>query len=108
MPLADLIKEIEARKAKAVSDRLKKEKANGKYVPDPKKPLEHHTPLHHAVRIGDVAVVETLLSAAADVNAVDNQEATPLHWNACNDCKDAPKIAGGYSRGLRACQAWDM
>ena len=42
------------------------------------------TPLHQAVRRGDVAAVERLLAQGADVNATDKYKATPLHLAAEN------------------------
>jgi ankyrin repeat protein len=39
------------------------------------------TPLHLAARDGNEAVVNALLSAGADVNAVDDRGATALHWS---------------------------
>ncbi len=49
-----------------------------KVFPQPEaKPPE--PPLHEAVRKGDVAAVERLLAAGADVNARDMYAATPLH-----------------------------
>jgi ankyrin repeat protein len=45
------------------------------------------TPLHQAVRRGDVAAVERLLAQGADVNARDERQETPLHL------ADDPKIA---------------
>ncbi|GFR51207.1 hypothetical protein Agub_g13556, partial [Astrephomene gubernaculifera] len=91
MPLVDLVKEIQAKKLKAVQERLKREKASQKYVPDAKKPGIFHSLLHVAVKAGDPAIVEALLAAAADVNAVDNEDSTALHWAARGD--GAPKIA---------------
>lgn len=95
MPLADLIKDVQAKKAKAVSDRLKKEKPNQKYVPNAKEPSIFHTPLHEAVRVADAAVVEALLAGGADVSGVDMHNNTPLHWAARSSNTEAAVIAGG-------------
>lgn len=94
MPLVDLIKEIQAKKAKAIADRLKKEKPNQKYVPNAKEPAVHHTPLHEAVQICDPAVVDALLAGGADVTGVDSANNTPLHWAARSSSKEAADIAG--------------
>jgi len=40
------------------------------------------TPLHFAVRGGHVSIVERLLAAGANVNAVANDRSTPLHYAA--------------------------
>ncbi|GLC38176.1 hypothetical protein PLESTB_001091400 [Pleodorina starrii] len=92
MTVADFVKEIEAKKLKAVQDRLKKEKASQKYIPDAKKPGLFHSLLHVAVKVGDPAIVEALLAAAADVTAVDHEDSTALHW-AVRSSSTAPKIA---------------
>ncbi|EFJ43608.1 hypothetical protein VOLCADRAFT_121415 [Volvox carteri f. nagariensis] len=92
MPIADFVKEIDAKKLKAVQERLKKEKASQKYTPDAKKPGVFHYLLHHAVKGGDPAIVEALLAAAADVSALDHEDSTALHW-AVRDVGTPPKIA---------------
>ncbi|GIL76631.1 hypothetical protein Vretimale_8833 [Volvox reticuliferus] len=91
MPVADFVKDIEAKKLKAVQERLKKEKASQKYIPDAKKPGVFHYLLHHAVKVGDPSIVEALLGAAADVGAVDHEESTALHW-AVRSADVPPKI----------------
>ncbi|MDH4227644.1 MAG: ankyrin repeat domain-containing protein [Deltaproteobacteria bacterium] len=40
------------------------------------------TPLHLAIESGDAAMVEAIVAAGADVNAVDNDGQTPLHYTA--------------------------
>eukprot|EP00955_Chlamydomonas_euryale_P118958 366568-Chlamydomonas_euryale.AAC.18 len=72
--------------------RLKKEKglATAK-VADPKNKGPSHTPLHTAVKARALPMVEALLAAGADANAVDANGATPLHW-----------MLGGQRLGLRA------
>lgn len=95
MPAADFIKDIEAKKLKAIQERLKKEKASQKYTPDAKKPGVFYTILHAAVKVGDPAILEAFLSAAADVTAVDHEESTPLHW-AVRHCDSSPKVAGMF------------
>ncbi|KAG2430363.1 hypothetical protein HYH02_013725 [Chlamydomonas schloesseri] len=85
MPAADFIKEIQAKKLKAVQDRLRKEKASQKYTPDPKKPGVFHSLLHVAAETGDVPILDALLAAAADVSAVDQNDNTPLHWACRSD-----------------------
>mmetsp|Transcript_23591 Transcript_23591/g.30087 ORF Transcript_23591/g.30087 Transcript_23591/m.30087 type:complete len:163 (-) Transcript_23591:94-582(-) len=41
-----------------------------------------HTPLHYAVRCGDVGIVEDLIKANANILARDAEGCTPLHWAA--------------------------
>lgn len=40
----------------------------------------HGTPLHHACRSNNVAIIEYLIDKKADVNAKTDDKATPLHW----------------------------
>lgn len=94
MTVAELVADIVSGKLKAVQDRLKKEKPNGKHV-DTTSPGSHHTPLHAAVKSSSLAIVDVLLAAGADVTGVDQAGATPLHWLASNASgEDAVKIAG--------------
>ena len=39
-------------------------------------------PLHEAAKTGDIDTVNTLIKAKADVNEIDDLEATPLIWAA--------------------------
>ena len=41
---------------------------------------EGYTPLHLAVISGNSAIVKFLLSKGADVNAVDNEKHSAIHW----------------------------
>ena len=95
MPVADFVKDIEAKKVKAVQERLKKEKPNQKWTPDSKNAAVFSTLLHVAVATGDALIVEALLAAGADVGAVDQDDCTPLHWaSRSGGSLEAPKIAG--------------
>lgn len=94
MTVSELVAEIVSGKLKAVQDRLKKEKPNGKHT-DTASPGSHYTPLHAAVKSNNLAIVGVLLAAGADVSAVDQAGATPLHWVATHAIgEDAVKIAG--------------
>lgn len=42
--------------------------------------LASATPLHDAVKAGDLVKTQQLLDAGVDVNAKDEQSSTPLHW----------------------------
>ena len=42
------------------------------------------SPLHKAVKTGDVSAVETLINAGAGKNAADKKGSTPLHWAVYN------------------------
>lgn len=77
MTLAELLKEIEGKKVKAVQERLKKEPKLLK-VSDAGGVL----PLHKAMSTGSPGVVEALLGAKADANAPDDKGDTPLHYAA--------------------------
>ncbi|KAG2486284.1 hypothetical protein HYH03_014989 [Edaphochlamys debaryana] len=86
MPVADFVKEIEAKKVTAVQTRLRKEKLGTAKVTDPKKPGTFHTLVHAAVKAGDPTIVDALLAAEpALANAPDHEDCTPLHWAARQD-----------------------
>lgn len=94
MTIADLVADIASAKVKAVQDRLKREKPNGKHI-NSASPGSFYTPLHAAVKANSLAIVDILLSAGADVSAVDQAGGTPLHWVASQGAGgDALKIAG--------------
>lgn len=98
MTVADLVAEIAFAKVKAVQDRLKREKPNGKHL-DPASPGSFYTPLHAAVKANSLAIVDILLGAGADVSAVDQAGGTPLHWVASQAAGgDSLKIAGRSDR----------
>ena len=46
------------------------------------------TPLHRAAARQDIAEINTLLGAGADVNALDLDDQTPLHWFATGENAD--------------------
>lgn len=100
MPADDFIKDINAKKLKGVQDRLKKEKPNCKFTDAKTKAF--YTPLHAAVKANSLAIVDALLAAGADVAAVDNTSATPLHWAAKLADGDAVAITG-IRTGLLYC-----
>lgn len=92
MVVADLVKDIEAKKLKALEDRLKKEKPNQR-VPSQKN--SYTTPLIRAVDVGFLAGVEALLKAGAEVDGVDSSGCTALHIAAARSAAaDAGAIAG--------------
>nr|CAH7738336.1 unnamed protein product [Callosobruchus chinensis] len=54
------------------------------------------TPLHLAVIAGNMQLVTFLLANGADVNAVDNEEHTVVHWAAAGAPVSTPDVHGGY------------
>lgn len=87
------IKDITAKKVKAVEDRLKKEKPNQKYI-DPSQQNLVYSLLHKAVSVGIPEIVLLLLKAGADVNSKDSRGKSPLHWLASLTLDAHFKIAG--------------
>ncbi|KAL6748036.1 ankyrin repeat-containing domain protein [Haematococcus lacustris] len=96
MPVEDLIKDIEANppKLKSLQEKLRKEKPNVKFFPVKGSKDSWCTPLHVAARAGGLQCVQALLTASADVHALDHEGATPLHWAAASLHRDAPAITG--------------
>lgn len=96
-PVDDLVKDIASLKLSAVQTRLKTVKPNQKYT-DPKT-KQIYTPLHAAVKCKAVQIVQALIKDKADVNAVDSQNATPLHWATEHNDIAGHDIAGGFLAG---------
>ncbi len=55
-------------------------------------------PLHWAVKVGHINVVNGLIKGKAEINAKDNQGRTPLHWAALIDRTSAVKALIKESR----------
>jgi hypothetical protein len=79
MPAADFVKEIAAKDIKKVEARLKTEKAAQTYN-DPSHKGSFCSLLHKAIEAASPQIVDALLKAGADVNAVDHEGQTVLHW----------------------------
>ncbi len=76
--MAEFLKELQGGKAKAVADRVKKDKAlaTAKLAT---KTGAFAFPIHHATKANSLETVNALLATTADVNALDSSGDTALH-----------------------------
>ena len=64
------------------------------------KDLAGATPLFEAVRRGNKAIAELLISHGADVNAADVNQNTPLHWAARNGLADMAEMLVNHGASI--------
>ena len=91
---AAFIKDICAGDLKAVEARLKKKEKANQIHKDPKGAAAQYSLLHKAVDVGDLSIVCALLKAGADVDGLDSNQATALHWVSGSVRASDYKIAG--------------
>jgi len=64
--------------------------------------IKEATPLHVAVKLGNMDIVKFLISEGADVNALNYKKRTPLHVAATHDQPEAAKYLVDHGADLNA------